>query len=88
VLLLKKTASTHWLKFLSQHPGHEAPRVALHDPLTAAILVNPGLCTFADRRIRLDDRAVARDEKGAPNLNAATDVDNQALRDHLMETWL
>ncbi|HIG01043.1 MAG TPA: nucleoside hydrolase [Myxococcales bacterium] len=79
---------THWLKFLSQHPGHEAPRVALHDPLTAAILVNPGLCTFADRRIRLDDRAVARDEKGAPNLNAATDVDNQALRDHLMETWL
>ena len=78
----------HWLDLLRQHPGHHSPRVALHDPLTAAILVNPALCTFSERRIRLDDRAVAQEEDGAPNLHAATDVNASDLRDHLMETWL
>ena len=78
----------HWLEFLRPHTGHAEPRVALHDPLTAAVLVEEGLCRFEERRILLDDRAVATIESGEPNLSAAVDVDAKALRDHLMETWL
>ncbi len=79
---------THWLDFLRPHAGHGKPRVALHDPLTAAILVENGLCNFTERRVRLDEKAAAEIEPGEPNLLAATDVDVKALRDHLMATWL
>jgi purine nucleosidase len=79
---------THWLDFLRPHAGHGKPRIALHDPLTAAVLVEDGLCHFSERRIRLDAKAAAEIEPGPPNLLAATDVDVKALRDHLMESWL
>ncbi len=82
------TLCTHWLDFLRPHAGHGKPRVALHDPLTAAILVEDGLCNFTERRVRLDEKAAAEIEPGEPNLLAATDVDVKALRDHLMATWL
>ena len=82
------TLCTHWLDFLRPHAGHGKPRVALHDPLTAAILVEDGLCNFTERRVRLDEKAAAKIEPGEPNLLAATDVDVKALRDHLMATWL
>jgi purine nucleosidase len=77
-----------WLEFLRGHSGHPTPRVALHDPLTAAVLVEETLCSFSERRIRIDDRAVTESEPGTANVRAATDVDAKALRDHLMNTWL
>ena len=77
-----------WLGFLRERLGRAEPRVALHDPLTAATLVHEGLCPFEERRIRVDDKAVSTVEDGEPNISAATDVDSGALRDHLMETWL
>ena len=77
-----------WLDFLRPHTGHENPRVVLHDPLTAAILVEEGLCPFEEKRIRIDDRAASEIEAGQANIRAATDVDVRALRDHLMQTWL
>lgn len=80
--------SSEWLDFQRTRFGAERPRVALHDPLTAAVLVEDGLCPFEERRIRVDDKAVAEDEPGEPNVSVATDVDTEALRNHLMETWL
>lgn len=80
--------SEEWLRFQAERFGSKEPRVALHDPLTAAVLVRDGLCPFEEQRIRVDDGAASTREDGPPNVNAATDVDVKALRDHLMETWL
>ena len=77
-----------WLEFLAEHSGHPTPRVALHDPLTAAVLINETLCSFSERRIGIDDRARTLSQTGAANVRAATDVDTKTLRDHLMTTWL
>lgn len=77
-----------WLRALSERLGAKSPRVALHDPLTAAVLVETALCPFERRRIRVDDAGAASPDPGPPNLEAATDVDNTALRAHLMATWL
>jgi purine nucleosidase len=62
------------------------PRVMLHDPLTAAVLVEPGLCPCEPRRIRVEDTGALTPEPGAPNLEIALDVDADALRHHLMRT--
>jgi purine nucleosidase len=77
-----------WLTAQVEKLGATRPRVALHDPLTAAALVEPGLCPFEPRRIAMDDQGAATNEPGPPNVLAATDVDNAALCRHLMETWL
>ncbi|MDE0884147.1 MAG: nucleoside hydrolase [Myxococcota bacterium] len=77
-----------WLEFLGPHTGNEEPKVVLHDPLTAAILVEESLCPFEAKRIEIDDRAASTLVDGAPNVSAAIDVDAPALRDHLMQTWL
>ena len=82
------TLSAEWLRFLRERFGRDEPRVALHDPLTAAVLVQDGLCPFEERRIHVDDNAVSETIDGAPNITVATSVDANALRDHLMETWL
>ena len=82
------TLSRLWLDFLRPHAGHKEPRVVLHDPLTAAVLVRDDLCPFEARCIAVDDAAQATVLPGEPNLMAATDVDVRALRDHLMETWV
>ncbi len=37
--------STEWMELLRTMGGLEHPYVALHDPLTAAVLVEPELCT-------------------------------------------
>ncbi len=76
-----------WLRFQAETFGVREPRVALHDPLTAAVLVHDGLCPFDERCITVDDGAVSRPAAGPPNVRAATDVDNATLRAHLMETW-
>ena len=80
--------STVWLDVLRTRMGAESPRIALHDPLTAATLVEPGLCHFEERRIEVDGVGASRPARGPDNIEAAIDVDNAALRDHLMKTWL
>jgi purine nucleosidase len=77
-----------WLDFQGSVFGAENPRVALHDPLTAALLVKPGLCPVEPRSIAVDDSAVTTVGDGSPNVDAAIDVDATALRDHLMDTLL
>jgi purine nucleosidase len=79
--------SAIWLD-VQREAGSKQPTVALHDPLTAAVLVEAGLCNFADRSIAVDDAGATSAGAGAPNVRAALDVDANALRNHLMETWL
>jgi inosine-uridine nucleoside N-ribohydrolase len=80
--------STVWLDVLRTSISKAPPRIALHDPLTAATLVEPGLCHFEERRIEVDGVGASRPARGPDNIEAAIDVDNAALRDHLMKTWL
>ena len=77
-----------WLGVQRERFGAKRPKVALHDPLTAATLVTPELCNFEQRCIAVDQAGATAPGRGAPNVEAAVDVDNAALRDHLMETWL
>ena len=77
-----------WCAAQVERFGATRGRVALHDPLTAAVLVEPSLCPFAPRRVVVDDSGASKHEEGPPNLMAATDVDNTALCRHLMETWV
>ena len=79
----------HWLE-LQQHTFDRAePRVALHDPLTAAVLVEDSLCTFAPHSIAVDDQG-ATHHAGVDvhPVTAATDVDPEAVRRHLMSILL
>lgn len=80
--------SETWLEFLRTRFGRPDPRVALHDPLTAATLVRTDLCPFVDASIQVDERAASHRQSLPPNIRVATSVDNDALRAHLMETWL
>ena len=58
----------------------------LHDPLTTATLVEPGLCTFVPEEIRVDEGAATT--VGAGTLvEVASDVDVAATRAHLMRAW-
>jgi len=82
------TLCEEWLRALRERLRAPRPRVMLHDPLTAAVLVEPGLCPFEPRRVRVDDAGASIPEPGAPNLEVAVDVDAAALCDHLMQTWL
>ena len=77
-----------WLAFLGESLAAPHPRVALHDPLTVATLVEDSLCPFSSQRLRVDEKGAADSESGAPNARIATDVNVEALRVHLMETWL
>ena len=80
--------SAIWLEVQRTGLGSKRPKVALHDPLTAATLVETGLCHFEERCITVDDTGASAPGTGADNAEAAIDVDNDALRDHLMATWL
>lgn len=77
-----------WLVFLGESLDAQRPRVALHDPLTVATLVDDSLCPFSSQRLRVDARGATHCESGAPNAQVATDVQVDTLRVHLMETWL
>ncbi|MDJ0787547.1 MAG: nucleoside hydrolase [Myxococcota bacterium] len=76
-----------WLDFQREKLGAEEPEVLLHDPLTAATLVEPGLCSFEERRIRVDDEGASTDAPDSTPLEVAADVDNDALCRHLMRAW-
>ncbi|MEE3327773.1 MAG: nucleoside hydrolase [Myxococcota bacterium] len=83
-----RTLCDHWLRFLADDFGMAEPRVALHDPLTIALLMEPDLCPLESRRVEVDDKGNLISVAGKPNIEIATDVDIPALRSHLIETWL
>lgn len=81
-----------WLKTQADQFNIENPIVALHDPLTVALLVEPDLCTYETKRIVVDDFAVttsvqdeAGDGEAASEIRAAVTVDKQAARRHVMD---
>jgi pyrimidine-specific ribonucleoside hydrolase len=82
------TLCQEWLRVQQERLGATRPRVALHDPLTVATLVEPNLCPFEPRRIYVDDEGRTQREPGPPCVEVAVDVDEAALRDRLMEVWL
>jgi len=82
------TLCDEWLTAQRDRLGVKKPRVALHDPLTLATLVEPGLCPFEHTRIRIDDRGCTTRETDGAEIEVATDVDPGALRAHLMDVWL
>lgn len=82
------TLSQGWLDAQRDLFRRDEPRVALHDPLTAALLVEPTLCKVDERRIAFDADGVSSVERGDANAVAATTVDADATRDHLMGTLL
>ncbi len=76
-----------WLEALRTRFGAPDPRVALHDPLTIATLVRDGLCPFEEVQLEMDDEGRTTRGRGT-RTEVATDVDLEATRTHLMETWL
>ncbi len=82
--------SREWLR--AQHEDFDFPevRVVLHDPLAAAILVDPDLCRWTKRAVTVDDRghATVHDDahrpEGGATIRAATDVDPSALAAELL----
>ena len=80
--------SKHWLVALVERLGAKSPRVALHDPLAIATLVESSLCPFEPRSIEVDERGGTIHLDSPANAEVATSVDNDALRRHLMDTWI
>lgn len=77
-----------WLDAQRDLFNREAPYTALHDPLSAAVLVEPDLCSFGDRHIAFDPDGTSQAIPGPPNARVATSVNAAATRDHIMETLL
>ena len=75
-----------WLRAQSERLGAKAPRVMLHDPLTAATLADPSLCQFTLETIAVDDDAVTSRGAGA-RVEVACDVDALAAQHHLLSAW-
>lgn len=74
-----------WLRTQAEDLGVERPLVALHDPLTVAVLNEPQLCTFEPRDISVDDSGATTVGDGTPNILAASSVDPVAARAHVTE---
>lgn len=71
-----------WLRAQAEDFDLPDPRVVLHDPLAAAVLVRPELCSWADRTITVDDRgqSTVLDQPGSgATVEAAVDVDPPAV---------
>jgi inosine-uridine nucleoside N-ribohydrolase len=77
-----------WLDLQRDEFGRSEPRVALHDPLTAAVLVEPELCSFEPRRATINDGGAAVDQPGQANVDVAVNVDVDGVRDEIMSTLL
>ena len=81
------TLSREWLIVLRDKLGARKPKVALHDPLAIATLVQPDLCPFEPRQIRVDEKGFTHRDSAGATVSVAVDVDRTTLRSHLMETW-
>jgi inosine-uridine nucleoside N-ribohydrolase len=76
-----------WLEALRDRLGSKHPRVALHDPLAVATLVAPELCAFRECFVRIGERGSTEHVPEGARIEVAGDVDNVALRGHLVATW-
>jgi purine nucleosidase len=76
-----------WLIVLRDKFGMKVPKIALHDPLALATMLVADLCPFEERMIRVDEKGFSHREAGGARVSVATSVENEALRDHLMEIW-
>jgi pyrimidine-specific ribonucleoside hydrolase len=76
-----------WLEKLAQI-GSPRPQILLHDPLTVASLPAPDLCPMEPLRLERDEAAGCVRCPGPANVEVATDVDPQRIRDLVMETLL
>ncbi len=68
--------------------GNPQPQILLHDPLTVASLPAPDLCPMEPLRLERDGAAGCVRRPGPANVEVATDVDPQRIRDLVMETLL
>ena len=76
-----------WLEKLKEF-GNPQPQILLHDPLTVASLPAPDLCPMEPLRLERDGEASWARRPGPANVEVATDVDTQRIRDLVMETLL
>jgi purine nucleosidase len=76
-----------WLEKLKEF-GNPQPQILLHDPLTVASLPAPDLCPMEPLRVERDGEASWARRPGPANVEVATDVDSQRIRDLVMETLL
>lgn len=84
--------SREWLRAQDEDHDFDDPRVILHDPLAAAVLVAPELCGWVDRRITVDDRGNATEHPSAVEggsavgavLRTANQVDAPAVSAELL----
>ena len=76
-----------WLEKLVEI-GNPEPQILLHDPLTVASLPVPDICPMEPIRLEPGaDTGYVR-SPGPANIELATDVDPQRIRDLVMETLL
>lgn len=73
-----------WLRVQADEFELPHPRVVLHDPLAAAVVLRPELCTWADRTVTVDDRGQSTDvapggERDGATIRTAVDVDRDAM---------
>ena len=75
-----------WLRAQVEEFDLPDPKVALHDPLAAAVMIRPELCHWTDRTVTVDDRGQSTpvDDPAGATLRAATDVDPAAARAELL----
>ncbi len=79
-----------WLRAQAEDFDLPDPRVALHDPLAAAVLVRPDLCNWTERVITVDQRGTSTVLDPADSghtgtaIRAAVDVDAAALSADLL----
>jgi purine nucleosidase len=76
-----------WLEKLKEF-GNPSPQILLHDPLTVASLPAPDLCPMEPIRLETDGEDGYERRPGPANIEVATDVDPQRIRDLVMETLL
>ena len=82
-----------WLRAQEEDFQLPDPRVALHDPLTAAVIVRPDLCQWAERSVTVDKRGhatavvpdVSSGETEGTMVQVAVDVDPPAARAELLD---
>jgi purine nucleosidase len=80
--------SEEWLGVQAERLHAKHPRVALHDPLTLATLVEDTLCSFSAAEVEVNDAGATKHLPGGAPIEAAVAVDVPRVREHLMETWL
>lgn len=82
----------HWLDLQRDAFDRADPRVALHDPLTTALVAVPDLCPTAPRTIAVVEDGASEhrsaDDPAANELVAAVDVDPDKVRRHIVEQLL